>query len=68
METLVKKVQTVPLEVIVRNVAAGSFSKRYGVAEGTVFKAPTLEFSYKTDHLYHPNQPLPCSGSGAGTN
>lgn len=53
-ETLVKKVQIVPLEVIVRNVAAGSFSKRYGVAEGTVFKAPTLEFSYKNDDLHDP--------------
>lgn len=53
-ETLVKKVQIVPLEVIVRNVAAGSFSKRYGVAEGTVFKAPTLEFSYKNDDLGDP--------------
>lgn len=53
-ETLVKKVQIVPLEVIVRNVAAGSFSKRYGVAEGTIFKAPTLEFSYKNDDLHDP--------------
>ena len=53
-ETLVKKVQIVPLEVIVRNVAAGSFSKRYGVAECTVFKAPTLEFSYKNDDLHDP--------------
>lgn len=53
-ETLVKKVQIVALEVIVRNVAAGSFSKRYGVAEGTVFKAPTLEFSYKNDDLHDP--------------
>ena len=48
-ETLVKKVDIVPLEVIVRNVAAGSFSKRLGVPEGTVFNAPTLEFSYKND-------------------
>ena len=53
-ETLVKKVQIVPLEVIVRNVAAGSFSKRYGVEEGTIFKAPTLEFSYKNDDLHDP--------------
>ena len=53
-DTLVKKVQIVPLEVIVRNVAAGSFSKRYGVAEGTIFKAPTLEFSYKNDDLHDP--------------
>lgn len=46
-ETAVKKVEIVPLEVIVRNVAAGSFSKRLGVPEGTKFTAPTLEFSYK---------------------
>ena len=53
-ETLVKKVSIVPLEVIVRNVAAGSFSKRYGVEEGTIFEAPTLEFSYKNDDLHDP--------------
>ncbi len=53
-ETLVKKVDIIPLEVIVRNVAAGSFSKRYGVEEGTAFKAPTLEFSYKNDELGDP--------------
>ena len=53
-ETLVKKVSIVPLEVIVRNVAAGSFSKRYGVEEGTIFKAPTLEFSYKNGDLRDP--------------
>lgn len=53
-DTLVKKVQIVPLEVIVRNVAAGSFSKRYGVAEGTPFAAPTIEFSYKNDDLHDP--------------
>ena len=53
-ETLVKKVSIVPLEVIVRNVAAGSFSKRYGVEEGAIFKAPTLEFSYKNDDLHDP--------------
>ncbi len=50
-ETLVKKVEIVPLEVIVRNVAAGSFSKRLGVAEGTPLRCPTLEFSYKNDDL-----------------
>ena len=44
-ETVVKKVSIVPLEVIIRNIAAGSFSKRYGVAEGQVFDAPTIEFS-----------------------
>ena len=53
-ETLVKKVGIVPLEVIVRNIAAGSFSKRYGVEEGVVFDAPTLEFSYKNDALGDP--------------
>ena len=50
-ETLVKKVTIVPLEVIVRNIAAGSFSKRYGVSEGVVFDQPTIEFSYKNDAL-----------------
>lgn len=53
-ETLVKKVDIIPLEVIVRNVAAGSFCKRYGTIEGTVFNAPTLEFSYKNDSLGDP--------------
>ena len=53
-ETLVKKVQIVPLEVIIRNIAAGSFSKHYGVAEGTLLKAPTIEFSYKNDALGDP--------------
>lgn len=53
-ETLVKKVSIVPLEVIVRNIAAGSFSKRYGVEEGVVFDYPTLEFSYKNDELGDP--------------
>ena len=53
-QQLVKKVEIVPLEVIVRNVAAGSFAKRYGVEEGTVFKSPTVEFSYKNDDLGDP--------------
>ncbi len=53
-ETAVKKVQIVPLEVIIRNVAAGSFSKRLGVEEGTLFKEPTIEFSYKNDDLGDP--------------
>ena len=53
-ETLVKRVSIVPLEVIVRNIAAGSFSKRYGVAEGVVFGQPTIEFSYKNDELGDP--------------
>ena len=53
-ETAVKKVEIVPLEVIIRNVAAGSFSKRLGVEEGTKFSAPTIEFSYKNDDLGDP--------------
>ena len=53
-ETLVKKVSIVPLEVIVRNIAAGSFSKRYGVDEGIVFEEPVIEFSYKNDALGDP--------------
>ena len=53
-ETLVKNVSIVPLEVIVRNIAAGSFSKRYGVEEGFVFEEPTIEFSYKNDELGDP--------------
>lgn len=53
-ETLVKKVSIVPLEVIIRNIAAGSFSKRYGVEEGKVFATPTIEFSYKNDELGDP--------------
>lgn len=53
-ETLVKMVKIIPLEVIIRNVAAGSFSKRYGVAEGTALTASTIEFSYKNDDLGDP--------------
>ncbi len=53
-ETLVKKVSIVPLEVIVRNISAGSFAKRYGVEEGIVFDQPTIEFSYKNDALGDP--------------
>ena len=53
-ETVVKRVTIVPLEVIVRNIAAGSFSKRYGVEEGVVFDEPTVEFSYKNDDLGDP--------------
>lgn len=53
-ETAVKRVEIVPLEVIVRNVAAGSFSKRLGVEEGTEFAQPTIEFSYKNDDLGDP--------------
>ncbi len=53
-ETIVKKVSIVPLEVIVRNVAAGSFSKRMGVEEGRKLLTPILEFSYKNDDLGDP--------------
>lgn len=53
-ETLVKKVSIVPLEVIIRNISAGSFAKRYGVEEGIVFDQPTIEFSYKNDELGDP--------------
>ena len=52
--TVVKKVTIVPLEVIVRNISAGSFAKRYGVKEGIVFDQPTFEFSYKNDDLGDP--------------
>lgn len=53
-ETIVKKVSIIPLEVIIRNIAAGSFSKRFGVEEGTALKQPSLEFSYKDDDLGDP--------------
>lgn len=53
-ETAVRRMEIVPLEVIVRNVAAGSFSKRLGVEEGTVLEEPTIEFSYKNDELGDP--------------
>ena len=53
-ETLVKKVSIVPPEVIIRNISAGSFAKRYGVAEGITFAEPTIEFSYKNDDLGDP--------------
>ena len=53
-DTLVKKVAIVPLEVIIRNVSAGSFAKHYGVEEGIVFDEPTIEFSYKNDELGDP--------------
>ncbi len=53
-QTLVKKVSIVPLEVIIRNISAGSFAKRYGVEEGIVFAEPTIEFSYKNDELGDP--------------
>ena len=53
-ETVVKKVSIVPLEVIIRNISAGSFAKRYGVEEGIAFAEPTIEFSYKNDDLHDP--------------
>ena len=53
-ETLVKKVSIVPLEVIIRNISAGSFAKRFGVEVGIVFDEPTIEFSYKNDELGDP--------------
>ncbi len=53
-ETVVKKVTIVPLEVIVRNIAAGSLAKRLGLAEGTKMKRTVLEFCYKNDDLGDP--------------
>ncbi len=53
-ETVVKKVKIIPLEVIVRNIAAGSFSKRFGVPEGQKLLCPTLEYCYKDDELGDP--------------
>ena len=53
-EALVTKVEIIPLEVIIRNISAGSFAKRYGVEEGIVFDEPTIEFSYKNDDLHDP--------------
>ncbi len=53
-ETLVKRVQIVPLEVIVRNKAAGSLAKRLGMEEGTPLRCPVLEFCYKSDKLGDP--------------
>ena len=53
-ETVVRKVTILPLEVIIRNISAGHFAQRYGVAEGIVFDEPTIEFSYKNDDLHDP--------------
>ncbi len=53
-DTAVKKVEIVPLEVIVRNFSAGSFAKKMGMEEGVKFIQPTLEFSYKNDELGDP--------------
>ena len=56
-ETIVKAVKILPLEVIMRNISAGSFAKRYGVEEGIVFDEPTFELSYKNDDV---GDPLMC--------
>ena len=53
-ETVVKKVEIIPLEVIIRNYSAGSFAKKMGMEEGIKFACPTLEFSYKNDDLGDP--------------
>ena len=53
-DAAVKRVEIVPLEVIIRNISAGSFAQRFGVEEGIVFSAPTIEFSYKCDALNDP--------------
>ena len=53
-DAVVKQVKIVPLEVIIRNISAGSFAARYGVEEGIVFDEPTIEFSYKCDELNDP--------------
>jgi len=53
-ETLVRKVEIIPLEVVVRNIAAGSFSKRFGIEEGTPLERPLIEFYYKNDALGDP--------------
>ena len=53
-ETVVKKVKIVPLEVIIRNIAAGSMSKRLGIEEGKVLPVTVLEYSYKNDDLGDP--------------
>ena len=53
-DAVVKKVKIVPLEVIIRNISAGSFAAHYGVEEGIVFDQPTIEFSYKCDELNDP--------------
>ncbi len=53
-EMLVKKCEIIPVEVVIRNVAAGSFSKRYGIKEGTPLKEPLVEYFYKSDELHDP--------------
>ncbi|AML52946.1 MULTISPECIES: phosphoribosylaminoimidazolesuccinocarboxamide synthase [Falsihalocynthiibacter] len=56
-EQLIRRVEIIPLEVIVRNFAAGSFSKRMGIEEGTPMPRPIVEFSYKDDSLGDPLVP-----------
>ncbi len=53
-EMLVKKCEIIPVEVVVRNIAAGSFSRRYGVEEGTPLKEPLVEYFFKNDELHDP--------------
>ena len=53
-EQLIKLVEIVPIEVIIRNIATGSLTKRLGIADGTVLEKPLLEFSYKNDELGDP--------------
>ena len=54
MNNLLRKVEIIPLEVVVRNIAAGSFAKRLGIEEGTPLKHPIVEFYYKDDELGDP--------------
>ena len=53
-EQLIQNVEIIPLEVVVRNIAAGSFSKRLAIPEGTPLKSPIVEFYYKNDELDDP--------------
>ena len=53
-DTLVKKLQMIPVECVVRNLAAGSICRRYGIAEGTEINPPTFEFFLKSDALHDP--------------
>ncbi|MEZ0535892.1 phosphoribosylaminoimidazolesuccinocarboxamide synthase [Caldicellulosiruptoraceae bacterium PP1] len=53
-KTAVRSVKIIPIEVIVRNIAAGSLSKRLGLEEGVILKRPVLEFCYKNDELHDP--------------
>jgi phosphoribosylaminoimidazole-succinocarboxamide synthase len=53
-DSLVHRLQMIPVECVVRNIAAGSLSRRYGIAEGTVINPPTFEFFLKNDELHDP--------------